>query len=1126
MRGHRDYLGGLTRIHLLESVEDQRGTWRQSMATLALAVADNKGVPLEGFPPEALAAGIRAAFNSNLIDDLDWLSPAAASAALYEIAAALPDGFERRELGRRVLQRMRQGDAGTFVSVATLLAQGSPRALSGPHIRARVALSLDLPFGLGAQVDALALALISRRDLQLEWLVAPSIGSLPSRRLAARLLERAAREAARRATSGDETGVQIFGTPPVRSAWDRLLAERESLVWRHVAVARGLLSVAVPEFSSEIDRNLDVNLTPTEWRRASASLAGAIASRPDEAVAQGRALLDGPLTKLDRGVASAMILGLPRAAEAEPMAVEELLETLIRVGSVAAAESLVELRRERLSEGFTRFASKLARDHLRAAAAAVKGVDDGKSALVEALDAELRPNEEHPEPTLRDRLTLALDTFAAAGSKAAYEEALKALDAARSTMTFLEECQADDSHSRRWEFRALRELDSGLLETATLSDLLTLGTKSGEAAGPLNELFGRLTRWLVEREGAPLTVSGEIPHLSLRLRQLRTLLHLVDADGSYGDNVGDDLRGRRLLTAGILLKRVAEDVPSPLRRTVTAAAARACDALVRDEICEVSDVVIAAGSSLRDETDYLTLAEASMVPEIEAASRAYAELVKTLREAAPHSTRASRTCLEALLGLAQELPLASSRRVEALRNALRGLVETLGTVVDATSIRELHEGSETSALLRLEVSARTLAQLVVGALRRLDLDSTDEPPQCGAAIRLIDFSLERSLRGSQSSLDDALMTATELLGDELPPAITEVTHRILKRIRNLPVEAPSDEIKTKTRSIAPQRPALPAWLPPGRTIGGFFVLHALGMGSSASVFVVKRLEERSDPVAENFALKVPEYDGSASLTLSERQFLQLFREEAGALLSVPQHTNLARFVTFDAGAKPKPILVMELVEGPSLERVIAMRDVTVERAFSLLDGIASGLEAMHGVGVGHLDLKPSNVILRTPEGRTTNPTTPVLVDLGLAGRKLRPGCGTPNYAAPEVWGLVPPRHRPSPLDTDVYAFGCLAYEVLTGRVLFDAPTVGEFQAAHLSHDGNLAAVKELELHASLTPLAKLLTAALRRDPRNRPPITTIRSDLVKVGQTISDLSWPLGRFDTTDDTMPTIRIPM
>src|SRR6185503_14834534 len=190
------------------------------------------------------------------------------------------------------------------------------------------------------------------------------------------------------------------------------------------------------------------------------------------------------------------------------------------------------------------------------------------------------------------------------------------------------------------------------------------------------------------------------------------------------------------------------------------------------------------------------------------------------------------------------------------------------------------------------------------------------------------------------------------------------------------------------------------WMPSRRVLGGFYVHRQIGNGAAGTVFVVTRADERHEPHADRFALKVPDYDATAARSLSEADFLKLFREEAGALLAIPEHENLARFVTFDAGARPKPILVMELIEGTRCDQLIASRLLTVPRAFAILDGVLAGLEAMHAIGVGHLDIKPSNVVLR-------GAVSPVLVDFGLAGRRIRPGCGTSSYGAPEVWGIAP-----------------------------------------------------------------------------------------------------------------------
>ncbi|MCZ7685510.1 MAG: hypothetical protein M5U28_44720, partial [Sandaracinaceae bacterium] len=85
---------------------------------------------------------MRAAIAAGLLDDLGFLSKSHAAAALYELAAVLPLGEERRELGRRVAEHLHQGDAATFVALATQLAVAARRGLSGPAVRARVALAL------------------------------------------------------------------------------------------------------------------------------------------------------------------------------------------------------------------------------------------------------------------------------------------------------------------------------------------------------------------------------------------------------------------------------------------------------------------------------------------------------------------------------------------------------------------------------------------------------------------------------------------------------------------------------------------------------------------------------------------------------------------------------------------------------------------------------------------------------------------------------------------------------------------------------------------------------------------------------------------------------------------------
>jgi hypothetical protein len=105
------------------------------------------------------------------------------------------------------------------------MATTTGKGLSSSGIRARIALIAELPVSAGIQDERLALALVSRRELAREWIVQSSTRSLASRRLAARLLERAAREVARRASQSDPHPLRVFTTEAIVEA-EQALARR------------------------------------------------------------------------------------------------------------------------------------------------------------------------------------------------------------------------------------------------------------------------------------------------------------------------------------------------------------------------------------------------------------------------------------------------------------------------------------------------------------------------------------------------------------------------------------------------------------------------------------------------------------------------------------------------------------------------------------------------------------------------------------------------------------------------------------------------------------------------------------------------------------------------------------
>ncbi len=1095
--------------------ETRRGAWRQALAELASQAADHVPVPLEGMNAPHIEETVRWALSQGLLDDLGWLSPEHGAAALYELAGALRPGDERRELGRRVLARLTQGNAATFVALAQRLAVGSRRGLSGPGIRSRVALTLDLPVGSRAGAERLALALLTRPELERAWVVDPSTGSLPSRRLAARLLESAACEAVRRAADRFGSATSLFERPDIHAAWNRLLSDREPLVWRHVASARGLLSRQIPMLEGEIARDLADDLTPTEWRRAAASCAAAVAIDPEAALERCRSILSGRVFHQDPGVAGAMVLGLSRAVEAEPDASETLLEQLVQVGGLDVIEAFVQLRHEHAQPNVGARAISPARDRLAKGSFDADG-DDGRAALLLSLSRELETAE---TLSLRSRSSVAVSAFISEGAAAAHLEALACLAEADVLLGKLESTALTSVEGRRESFLILRELDHALLERSTLPDLLALGSHPEADLARFDTQLERLADWLLRVERSPSHTKGEVAHFTLHLHRLRAMLHLVDANPILPAASSSGRRGRKLRTARLLLDRVSRDAPSPLRRVLAASAARACDALLREEIGELSDILIIVGDRVRERVDLTTMAEAAMDPAVVAGLQGYSRFLQGTT-----SQGDSLAPLDALDDVVRGLPVLGSPRVDALRSATLAFAASVSALLSARCLAHVAgESVAAPCIPPLANAAAWLARLAAGARRRLD-EQDVRVPVCGAALQRVDTCVEQTLRGDPTPLREAVIDALVALRSELPLQLADAADRALGRLLEIPAEVQEEAPFALTRPRPPSPLMLPAWMPPNRVLGGFYVRRLLGYGGVGSVFVVCRVEDRNLRHPAQFAMKVPEYGPDVAHTLSETEFLDMFRGEAGALLSIPVHPNLARFVTFDAGARPKPILVMELVEGPTLQRLIQTRSLATKQALAILDGVAAGLEAMHDIGLGHLDVKPGNVILRAAEARESSQdldapgsppsrapsadSPPVLVDFGLAGRKVRPGCATASYGAPEIWGYMPEGLDLVPMPADVYAFACTAYETLTGEELFrDAHHLAVI-ASHVAHDGNPPGLTKLWSSPALAGLGNVLSWGLRRDPRMRCTISELRQGLARLG--LEQFGWPLG----------------
>ncbi|MFT3697519.1 MAG: serine/threonine-protein kinase [Kofleriaceae bacterium] len=1131
MGSSRQHLAAFATLHTLEDSDERRRIARQGLAMLA-HVAEREPAPLEGLAADHLLLAVRAMLADGVLADLEWLSPAGAAVALFELGQAVPAGAERRELGRRVLQRLREADRDTFVRLLIAFARSSPKVVSGDNLRARLEVVLSAPLTAPGAIGELALGLLAQPALANAWVEAPAMGGLPARRLAGRILAHGAREALRRLDSGDRGGVQVLARPGVRAALARLLADREALVWRFASIARGLLAHVDSELADDIDRELRNTATNTEVRRGSAS-AGAALERGGQAARWTPVLIER--ASKEPGVTRGTILGIAGLAIVAPNNADQLASALVAKQPLEAAEAIAELRREEaapLLPSATQQALLWTRKELASAQASG---DDGRWALLAALEKELDDTPEAPT-TGRDRsqliavvqassigepiaaARLALD---AGDTTTALREARIAVDEITEAAAWLADSSDDDALDRRHSMRLLRELDRELLADNALIAVLALAPDVDPVRGQFAAALASIEQSLLDRESRPET--GGVKHGGLRIARLRVLVRLLDGVRATTEH---DL-APRLAAVRQLMARAEQD-HSSLRRAVWAALARAGDALLRDGHAELTDFLLAWTTVFVDD-DFAVIREASMVPEIEASFGAYARLHEATWAAVdPDDGAKIKTVLERLAELADALPPEQSPRVESVRLALARLGNQLSRLVTAPNLSAIPTG----ALDAIATELGTLARRVFGARRRLGLEADDTSEALESAIRGIESALggtpveaTRARRQSRAmpmggwgasmasltqpeappprtkrptiKLDEPVAIAIDQARASLPPALASALERVLVWLARRPQAETADPTGTIPLDVM-----LPSWVPLSRLLGGFYVIRPIGSGAGGSVLLAVRADQRSKQRdRELVALKVPDYSAEAARNLSEQEFERLFREEAGALLVLPTHPNLARFVTFDASAQPKPALVMEYVRGPNLERTLEAGDLTMPRAFKIIDDLLAGLEAMHAVQIAHLDVKPPNVVLRENSGDA------VLVDFGLAGRRIRAGCGSVHYGAAEVW--TEGGEQFEAWSADVYASGCVAWEVLTGNVLFAGDSIKEVIDQHFVKQPAAEQLARLERTRRYAPLAELLRATLSRDSRRRPTASRLRAGFKAIAHDLTALGWPI-----------------
>lgn len=1080
MSAERDELVALLELHLCLDADERKALWRRGIASLAV-LGRNRPVPLEGLDPLALQESAKLAIETGLVDDMDWLSSSAR--ALFDLMISLPRGKTKRELGRRVLRILFAGNASTFVTLASALATSSPKVLESQEARSRISLCLQMPIGMVPEVDVLALSLISCPTTREEWFIRPSSGNLIERKMAARILEGAAREGYRQNSQGNSAGLRVLDSPEVRQCWNRLLLDREPLAWRHAAAATGLLVDCRPKFAKQLERGLKTPSNAGSWRRAMCSLAASIAVRGEASLSRCIDILESTGGDMEGVPVHTMLYGISTAASFENELADNLLACLATRCSLEDCREVLEACRQRVPGDFGNQAIEILRTRC---GEEVQSANSFRTADAACLIDEINELEQNSDGLGSD-VSRAMHAYASVGHSAIRSSVEASLATAHEQVSNLGSFSTQSAPEKRIQYRVIRHTDRHILQSSALASLSQiLGTSNiAKEQRDIEIVRNEVHAWLLQLHQTPLDTSDEA-ELAWRRSYLQTLIRLIDAD-TQGSEDDESLRERRAEVVRFVLGQLTSDGVAPLRRMFVVCLARACDAGLREGYYEVSDIILGVVPLLPTLEDRLTFAEASLTSPIGDLIHKYSNLCE--REELALEVLSSRH-----QELLEQLPGSSSPRAEALRGALLSLNHSLEGTLLVPSREALVSDSYDGHVVSLGDACQWLAQLTSGARRRMDLAHEHNAPFLGSAIRHLDFL------GSSESLASSLEGCYALADEELPPALAGLVQRFLKHLGDLPLASAEVELASDREILSPPRLRRGRETALRTTIAGYSVLSSLGDGGAGSVVLVCREAETKDPSRPLFALKRPRYSGAHSQVLSEQEFMELFRKEAGTLISLPSHENLAAFVTFDLGAKPDPILVMEYVQGPHLGRLMESHDLSCAEALSLLDGIAAGLEAMHQLEIGHLDLKPENIVVR--DG------TAVLVDFGIAGRQFRPGCGTLHYGAPEIFAG---EQRGSALPVDVYSFGCLVYEVLCGDTLFLGTSPTEIVRAHLSHDGLPDALVALSKRdPRLLGLTRLLSRSLRQEPRSRISIAELRIELKSLAVELTELAWPLG----------------
>ncbi len=333
---------------------------------------------------------------------------------------------------------------------------------------------------------------------------------------------------------------------------------------------------------------------------------------------------------------------------------------------------------------------------------------------------------------------------------------------------------------------------------------------------------------------------------------------------------------------------------------------------------------------------------------------------------------------------------------------------------------------------------------------------------------------------------DAQLQGQEPVIDEFVKKYPDFKHQVRKRLRKLrkidtlfaslvkPDESDFEDTAADQNLV-------------GEKVGSFEISEIIGRGGMGVVYLARDSKLKRSVAIKSIPAKLAGDSNSRTR----------FRREAEILASL-NHPNIAVIHDIIEQEEDAGYLVLEYVPGETLAERIAHEPLKMKEALSIGRQISQAVSAVHKKGIVHRDLKPSNIKI-IPDGRVK------VLDFGLAKPPINedkknditatePGrvIGTPAYMSPEQARGKPTDHR-----TDIWSFGCIMYQMLTGKFPFEGETATDTLARIIERQ------PDWELLPKETPenIRVLLQSCLEKDPDKR--LGDIAAAAIEISETLS-----------------------